>query len=514
MPKCLAPVLAVVGLLAGCGLDEPTQVRREDYRAAGELRVATRLDAISYRVDATGRASGFEHDVLMALGNRLGLPIRFVVFPDALRAMDAVLHGEAHLAAAGLGRNERLPLRWSRPLRDVDYVLVGRDDGPDITGERDLAGRQVGVRRGSLPGEALEVIRHQVPDLKIRHPHGAGDQKLLEMVAGGELDLAATDRVHYALAVNYFPNLTIALPLRLKAGIAWALPTEGAGDLPAQVDEFIAEAARSGLLARVGDRYFGHIRRLDQDDVTAFLSRVRDRLPPFRRHFRDAQSITGIDWRLLAALAYQESKWDPLATSPTGVRGVMMLTEDTADRMGVDDRLDARASIIAGARYFALLRDQLPGDVPEPDRTWMTIAAYNLGMGHFNGARRIAQSLKRDITAWLDIKEVLPLLSKPAFAARLKAGPARGGEAVITAENVRNYYEILSRFEEPYIAPLEPEKFKLPALRLGPRPKRVVPPEDPALAAPPPSDGQGLQLPPPDTPATADQGVRISSPPM
>jgi membrane-bound lytic murein transglycosylase F len=189
---------------------------------------------------------------------------------------------------------------------------------------------------------------------------------------------------------------------------------------------------------------------------------------------------------------------------------MMMLTEDTADRLGVDDRLNARASIIGGARYFALLRDQLPAEVPEPDRTWMAIAAYNLGMGHFRGARRIAQSLQRDLTAWLDIKEVLPLLSKPAFAARLKAGPARGGEAVTTAENVRNYYEILARFEAPYLAPLEPEKFKLPPLRLGARPQRALQSPDPGGEP----GAEGGPRPPPEAGADAPQGVSTSSPPM
>lgn len=494
MRPWLAPVLALLALLNGCAPapEESAPARDADFRAAGELRVATRLDALSYRSPPGGEASGYEHDLLLALGKRLGVPVRFQVYPDALRALDAVLRGEAHLAAAGLSPNARLPLRWSPPLREVDYVVVGRDDGPSVGGERDLAGRTVGVRRGTPPAEALESLQHRVAGLKIRHPQGGGDPQLLEMVAKGELDLAATDRVQYALAANFFPNLSIALPLPLKAGIAWALPQEGAGELPGEVDAFIAEAGRSGLLARIGDRYFGHIRRLDQEDVTAFLARIRDRLPGFRRHFRDAQAVTGIDWRLLAALAYQESKWDPLATSPTGVRGLMMLTEDTADRLGVADRLDPRASILGGARYLALLRDQLPAEVAEPDRTWMSLAAYNLGMGHFNAARQIALSLKRDAGAWLDLKEVLPLLSKPAFAARLKFGPARGGEAVITAENVRNYYEILSRFEEAYVAPLEPLKFKLPPLRLGARPKR------------PPAGGEGA----PDSQADGGQGLR------
>lgn len=477
----------------GCTPDPAPPPRARDVRAAGELRVATRIDALSYRVDQDGKASGFEHDLLVALGARLGLPVRFQVYPDAIRAMDAVLKGEADLAAAGLSRNDRLPLAWGKPIREVDYVIAGRDDGPEISGERDLAGHTVGVRRGTPPADVLEDIQHRSNTLKIHHPKSGGDPRLLEMVAKGELDMAATDRVQFALAANFFPNLAIALPLPTRSNLVWALPKGAAEDLLRDVDGFIADARANGTVARIADRYFGHIRRLDQDDITTFLARMNNRLPPYRRHFQDAQTITGIDWRLLAALAYQESQWDPLATSPTGVRGIMMLTEDTADRLGVDDRLEPRAAIIGGARYFALLRDQIPGDVPDPDRNWMTIAAYNLGMGHFNGARQIALSLKKDVTAWLDMKQVLPLMSKPDIAARLKSGPARGGEAVTTAENVRNYYEILSRFEAPYLAPLEPNKFKLPPLRLGPRPKRATEVVDSTQVAP--EGGQGLRLP-------------------
>jgi membrane-bound lytic murein transglycosylase F len=140
---------------------------------------------------------------------------------------------------------------------------------------------------------------------------------------------------------------------------------------------------------------------------------------------------------------------------------MMMLTSETADRLGVADRLDARGSILGGARYFSMLRDQLPDEIPEPDRGWMTAAAYNLGMGHMNGARAIARRLGKDDTDWWDMKGVLPLLSRPEYAARLKAGAARGGEAVIMTENIRNYYGILVRLEAPYSPPLQPFRLKL-----------------------------------------------------
>ncbi|WP_240794532.1 membrane-bound lytic murein transglycosylase MltF [Azoarcus sp. DD4] len=453
--------LLLAVMMAGCAPEKSARIA--DFRTLGELRVATRMDAVSYRVEADGTVSGFEYDLLMRLGETLGVPVRFIVYPDSLRAMDAVINGEAHLAAAGLARNDRLPLRWSAPLRELDYVLAGKADAAEIDRESDLGGHKVSVRRGSLPADALERIRQRVPDLQVHYPHRAGDQDLLQQLAEGSLDLVATDRVHYALAARIHPALAIVYDLPIKSHIAWAMPRDHDADLGRTVEGFLADAAGNGLIARVADRYFGHVRRLNDVDIETFLGRVQERLPRFRSHFQEAQARTGIDWRYLAALSYQESHWDPLATSRTGVRGIMMLTVDTADRLGVADRLDARQSILGGARYLAMIREQLPDEIAEPDRSWMATAAYNLGMGHMNGARAIARKLGKDDASWWEMKSVLPLLSRQDYAARLKSGPARGGEAVIMTENIRNYHDILMRIEAPFDARKAVPKLRLSA---------------------------------------------------
>ncbi len=458
-----AVLLALLVLtVVGCSpTDEP---RIDDYRALGELRIAIRADAISYRVGEDGKTSGFEHDLLLALAESLGVPARFVVYPDAARALDAVIRGQAHMAAGGLGRNERLPLRWSAPLREVDYVIAGRTESAEIRAEADLARRTVSVRRGSLAADKVTQIRKRLPALNVHFPVRSGDQALLEQLAAGKLDLVGTDRLHYAFAAQVHPELVLAFDLPGQSSIAWAMPLEDDDALSPEVESFIARAGSSGVLARIADRYFGHVRRLDDADVATFLSRIRERLPQFREHFFEAEAMTGTDWRYIAAVAYQESHWDAQATSYTGVRGMMMLTGDTADSLGVTDRLDARESILGGARYLSLLKEQLPDDIPEPDRSWMATAAYNLGMGHLKGARAIARGMGKDDRSWWEMKTVLPLLSRPEYAARLKAGPARGGEAVVMTENVRNFHDILVRLEPPY-----PHRLARPALRLGSR---------------------------------------------
>lgn len=443
-------ILLVCACLAGC---EPVDRGRiAGYRTLDELRVATRQDAISYLPGEGGEASGFEHDLMQDLARALGVSVRFVVFPDAMQALDSLMKGQVHIAAAGLARNDRLPLKWSPPLRELEYVLVGRIDSPAVTEEKDLAGRTVSARRGSLQAQMLTEIRQRRADMGATFPVRKKEQELLAQVASGERDLVATDRAHFALAAQVFPEIEIKYELLSRSAIAWALPRDSGDDLADQVSRFIANASANERLTKIADRYFLHTHRITRADTLKFLARVTRRLPALRPHFQDAQAETGIDWRYLAALAYQESHWDAEARSRTGVRGMMMLTSETADRLGVANRLDARDSILGGARYLAMLRDALPDQIAEPDRTWIATASYNLGMGHMNGARAIARSLARDDTSWWDMKTVLPLLTRPEYAARLKAGPARGGEAVIMTENIRNYYGMLARIEPPHDA--------------------------------------------------------------
>ncbi|MDR1661372.1 MAG: membrane-bound lytic murein transglycosylase MltF [Azoarcus sp.] len=424
----------------------PSYERIADFRTLGELRVATRVNALAYREDESGTYAGFEHDLLIALGRRLEVPVRFISYPDTAHALEAVIKGQAHLAAAGLTRNSQLPLAWTAGLREIDFVLVGRAGRRGILRERDLAGRVVTVRQGTKLAETVELLRQRVSALEIVHPPAnMDDEDLLMQTAIGQIDLLATERTHYTLATRYAPKLAIAYNLPFKSTVSWALPPHSRDSLTSEINGFLNEASENGLLARIADQYFGHIRRLDRYDIAAFLARAQKRLPRYMPYFREAALRTGLDWRYLAALSYQESQWDPEATSYTGVRGLMMLTVDTANRLGINDRLDPKQAILGGARYLSMLHKRLPGNVPHPDRMWMVTAAYNIGMGGINNARSLARQMGKNDASWADLKSVLPLLSNPRYASQFKTGPVRGGEALIMAENIRNFYDILRR---------------------------------------------------------------------
>ena len=142
-------------------------------------------------------------------------------------------------------------------------------------------------------------------------------------------------------------------------------------------------------------------------------------------------------------MSYQESHWNPRARSFTGVRGMMMLTLRTAKELGVKNRLDPKQSIFGGAKYLAKLRKRMPDNIAEPDRTWMALAAYNVGYGHLTDARKLTKLDGGDSTRWMDVKDYLPRLSQKRYYKQTRHGYARGNEPVSYVQNIRRYFDVL-----------------------------------------------------------------------
>jgi membrane-bound lytic murein transglycosylase F len=213
--------------------------------------------------------------------------------------------------------------------------------------------------------------------------------------------------------------------------------------LLSRVNAFFAGARAEGIIAQLLERYYGNRDQFDYLFSRNFLQHVETRLPRYLEWFQEAAAKYQLDWRLLAAMGYQESKWNPGAVSFTGVRGLMQLTEDTAERVRAD-RLDPRASIFGGARYLANLIETVPQRIPEPDRTWFAVAAYNVGYGHVEDARILTQQHGRNPDRWEDVREILPLLSQERWYTRTKRGYARGWEPVRYVANVQAYLNILA----------------------------------------------------------------------
>lgn len=180
-------------------------------------------------------------------------------------------------------------------------------------------------------------------------------------------------------------------------------------------------------------------------EIKTFLKHITTRLPNYREEFQHAQDTTGIPWVLLASMSYQESKWNRHAISPTGVRGLMMLTRSTAADLGIQNRLDPKKSIAGGARYLSHLYSRLPHTIERPDRMYLALASYNVGIGHVRDARLLSRRLGKNPNQWDDLKEVLPLLAQKKYYKNLPHRYARGWEPVQYVTRIREYQKILDQ---------------------------------------------------------------------
>ncbi|MBP7079945.1 MAG: membrane-bound lytic murein transglycosylase MltF [Rhodocyclaceae bacterium] len=423
--------------------------RLEAPRLEGALVVALVAEPSFRHADGT-QALGFTEDFFRLFGENLGLPVRFHYAADAVELAELVLQNRVHVAAYLDPSIAIEQVSYSRPIDKRSLWVVQHSDleGPQSLAELD--GREIYAPVNSTAAHALVSVSATVKT-KIVEVREHSEMELLRWLNEDRISLVAVDELNLGLAANLYPELQAVLRLPGTRKFSWAFAPPFAGELLVTADQFIEESEKNGVLPRLRDRHFGYVRRIDPDGLQAFIEDSKMVLPRYRRSFQLAQEITGFDWRLLAALAYQESKWNPEATSITNVRGMMMLTEDTADALGVANRLDANESIRGGARYLGQLMDQLPSNVADPDRLWLALAAYNLGMGHVNAGRTIARKLNKNPDSWFDMKSVLPLMSQPAYYERLKSGRARGGEAVILVENVRSYYSLLAHLEPAHV---------------------------------------------------------------
>ena len=446
-------LIVLVCLAAGCDVGPKPILPVEQ---AGELVVLTINGPATYFEDAAGNPSGFEYDLAALFAKNLGVKVRFVLADNPSKVEESMKRGHAHVAAALLVRHFDLPggVAWGPSYFTAQHQVIVRASEPRPKILADIADKRIGVVEESF----ADALLSEPPKLTIpieRLPPGTPVADLLTRVAEGKLDCALVESNRFMLLRKHFPQLEVAFNIGAPVEYAWLFAAVDRRRLLDAAKEFFTRVIRDGTIERLADRYYAHATRISAIDSETLLVRIGTLLPELKAHFQEAEAATGIDWRLIAAIGYQESHWDARAASPTGVRGLMMLTEETAERLKVSDRLDARASILGGARYFALLRDQLPPRIGEPDRTFLALAAYNLGIGHLEDARILAQRAGLSPDQWQDVKKVVGRLADPAAYQTLKHGFARGHEARQFVDNVRNYLDILDRLQ-PRSAPLPP----------------------------------------------------------
>ena len=442
--------LAGLLVLAAC-TQAPTGL--QDVHQRGQLRVVTLNEPTTYYLGAHG-AQGQEYRLARAFADSLSVQLVILPARDAQAMRDILADGGADIAAAQITASAE----WKRAglatnvYDEVPQLVIQRRGStrpPNISG---LSGARIAVRAGSPQLALLREIRaNGAPYLAWTElPPEQADP--LDWVKTGDADYAIIDSHEFDFARHLYPEVMVAFQLPDPRPVQWVVRHDGL-DLRDAANRFFQDARRSGLLARITHEATAESQDFQYLEARRFQQDIASLLPQLRPWFEEAAQASGLDWRLLAAVGYQESKWQADAVSDNGAQGIMMLTADTAAAVGVKSRVDPKQNIAGGAIYLAQVIQMVPERILEPDRTWFALASYNVGFGHLEDARVLAQMQGRNPDSWEDVSQFLPLLAQQQWHARVKRGYARGWEPVKFVEQVRGFLAVLEWKDPSSAAP-------------------------------------------------------------
>jgi membrane-bound lytic murein transglycosylase F len=416
----------------------------EKIQRSGVLHVLTRVDPTTYYESPQGYA-GLEHDLVKLFAEQIGVEAKLEV-PDTFgKILDDISAGKADIAAAGITvtQQRKQLMRFAPAYHEISEQLVYHADHRRPKTVNDLDKGILEVAFGTSHVESLNALKRNYPKLEWAVNKEIDSNGLLYLLHEGLIDYTVADSNQILLIRRFYPALNIAFDVSEIQQLAWALPISKDISVYDEVERFFQRIIADKTLAQLIEKYYGHASTLNYVDNCTFREHRKSRLPQYQQYFDTAAKEHEIDWRLLAAIGYQESHWLDNAVSPTGVEGIMMLTNDTAKLLKIKNRRDPVESISGGARYFKQRIQIMPEDIPEPDRTWFALASYNVGIGHLHDARIITEKLGGDPKKWMDVKKRLPLLSQPKWYEQTQYGQARGDEPVQYVENIRGYYDLL-----------------------------------------------------------------------
>ncbi len=455
----LFPLLGLLVLFCLPGCAEKDAL--DHILSSGELRVISRNGPTTFYQDKQG-STGFEYALATLLAKDLGVDLDMEPSFKLEAIFETLQREEADLAAAGLTltaqRREDYP--HSAPYYQLNPQVIYKAGSFRPRSVAEIEGMQIVVLAGSSHAASLRLLQQEGTEALLwEELEQADSMELLARVNSGHAQLALLNSNEFTVQQALYPRLKVAFDLEQQQELAWFLaPGRDNTRLLQYINGFFTRLSENGTMARLQERHFGHTRGVTRMGSHTFTRNMRKTLPNYQALIQQVADEYQLDWHLLAAIAYQESHWDPLATSPTGVRGMMMLTLPTARELGVENRLDPLQSLRGGARYLKNIKRRLPQRIAEPDLTWFSLAAYNIGMGHLEDARVITQRLGGNPDEWVDVMAHLPYLQKSKYYKTVRYGFARGTEPVTYVQNIRHYYSILQWQDIAQNRPLPPIK--------------------------------------------------------
>ena len=439
-------LLCILPLLLS-GSRTPTLLERVQQQ--GYLNVLSINGPATYYEGPFGY-TGFEYELAHAFADSLDVQLVIHDVRDLGSLLSLVDSSFGHFAAAGLTvtpeRQKRL--NFTHPYLTVTQQVIYRRGEQKPKAVKDLIGKDIVVMADSAHAENLRRLQQQHPALRWREATDLAMLDLMEMVHSGNAAIAIVDSNAFISNRDIYPRARSAFDITSAESKAWAFPNMEDDTLYQAAQTFIKNYTADNRLKVLVNKYYLPNKMVDEGGALTFAQRIEQRLPKWKPYFQKTAQEFNADWLLLAAISYQESHWNPNAKSPTGVRGMMMLTKLAASDVGVTDRTDPIQSIRGGAKYFTYILQRIPDQIIGSDRLWMALAAYNVGYGHLQDARVLTRQQGGDPDLWRDVKQRLPLLAQRKYYRHTLHGFARGWEPVAYVENIRRFYNILAWHEQ------------------------------------------------------------------
>jgi membrane-bound lytic murein transglycosylase F len=415
----------------------------------GVFNVVLLNSASTYYIGSDG-PKGFEYELVNAYSKHLDLKLNITTVNTIKEALEFSKNPDIHLVSAALSKTkarEKIYNFGPSYFDAQEQVVCNKKrllDGTFPNSIDDLSKLKIVVGADTGYHETIEALKHDGFNIEASYTSDYSTEELIAQVDSNEIDCTLVDSNIYVLNQRYFPNTALAFDISTREQQAWILP-QNIQDLKEDMYSWLNSFTQSGEMAKLKDHYYSYALFFDYYDTAVFSERIKSRLPQFEKYFQEASLKYQIPFSTLAALSYQESHWDPTAKSNTGVLGLMMLTQSTADGVGVKDRTDPKDSIFGGAKHLNEMKQAVPDDVVGEDRLKFALGAYNIGMGHIIDAQKLAQQIGLDQNSWADLKKVLPLLAQKKYYKTLKHGYARGSEAVKYVDAVYDYMNVLQK---------------------------------------------------------------------
>jgi membrane-bound lytic murein transglycosylase F len=417
----------------------------EKVISAGELHALARTGPLSHYQGPEG-TTGFEYSLLKGFADELGVKLVLTEAEQFTGSLQTSTESPIDIISptAITAHAAKEQLQFSAAFLQLDLQLIYNSNQTAPGDLAALAGKKVlYVNKASVP-VAMQEIQQAMPDIQWELVENIEMTDLMEMIERGTADYAVVDSAIYDIHRYSYPHAQVAFNIDRPRDLAWAFTKSRDTSLYDAAQKYLDKIKNNGQLAQISAHFFEQYIDVNTDDALMFTQRVENRFPRWAESIKLAATQYNLDWQLIAAIGYQESQWIPNAQSPTGVRGFMMLTPETARELGVKNLDDPKQSINGGAKYMRYLLDTLPESIKGDDRLFMALAAYNQGIGHLDDARALTRRMKGNPNSWDDVSKSFLLLSKQEYYSKAMFGYSRGWEAVNYVKRVLNYQKILA----------------------------------------------------------------------